>query len=152
VEREQRGQASRWKTRVLTARAQAGKKHQPNPTFYRRRTAPRETSSPTVTHLINGHILKPPRDQFERGQRLHHLRHSSAPADLVELAPRRANVGTKANTPPSLDDSHINTSKIEGPEDKPRKPGPRTTPMRRLKRSLRSGEPKQRRSKASGLG
>jgi hypothetical protein len=61
------------------------------------------------------------------------------------------NVGTKANMPPSLDDSHINASKIEGPEDKPRKPGLRTTPMRRLKRSLRSGEPKRRPSKASGL-
>jgi hypothetical protein len=53
---------------------------------------------------------------------------------------------------PSLDDSHINVSKIEGPEDKPRKPGPRTTPMRTLKHSLRSGEPKQRPSKASRLG
>jgi hypothetical protein len=43
---------------------------------------------------------KPPRDHFERGQRLHHPAESSAPADLVELVPRRANVGAKANTLP----------------------------------------------------
>jgi hypothetical protein len=43
---------------------------------------------------------KPPRNHFERGQRLHHLATSSAPNDLVELVPRRANVGAKANTPP----------------------------------------------------
>jgi hypothetical protein len=43
---------------------------------------------------------KTPRDHFERGQRLHHLETSSAPDDLVELVPRRANVGAKAKTPP----------------------------------------------------
>jgi hypothetical protein len=43
---------------------------------------------------------KPPRNHFERGQRLHHLATSSAPGDLVELVPRRANVGAKAKTPP----------------------------------------------------
>jgi hypothetical protein len=43
---------------------------------------------------------KPPRNHFERGQRLHHLATSSAPDDLVELVPRRANVGAKAKTPP----------------------------------------------------
>jgi hypothetical protein len=43
---------------------------------------------------------KPPRDHFERGQRLHHLATSSAPDDSVELVPRRANVGAKAKTPP----------------------------------------------------
>jgi ribonuclease HI len=32
--------------------------------------------------------------------RLHHLATSSAPDDLVELVPRRANVGAKAKTPP----------------------------------------------------
>jgi hypothetical protein len=42
----------------------------------------------------------PPRNHFERGQRLHHLATSSAPDDLVELVPRRANVGAKAKTPP----------------------------------------------------
>jgi hypothetical protein len=41
---------------------------------------------------------KPPRNHFERGQRLRHLATSSAPDDLVELVPRRANVGAK--TPP----------------------------------------------------
>jgi hypothetical protein len=44
---------------------------------------------------------KPPRNHFERGQRLHHLATSSAPDDLVELVPRRANVGAKAKTSPS---------------------------------------------------
>jgi hypothetical protein len=43
---------------------------------------------------------KPLRDQFERGQRLHHLATSSAPDDLVELVPRRANVRAKAKTLP----------------------------------------------------
>jgi hypothetical protein len=43
---------------------------------------------------------KPPRNHFERGQRLHHLATSSAPDDLVELVPRRANVGAKTKTPP----------------------------------------------------
>jgi hypothetical protein len=43
---------------------------------------------------------KPPRNHFEQGQRLRHLATSSAPDDLVELVPRRANVGAKAKTPP----------------------------------------------------
>jgi hypothetical protein len=43
---------------------------------------------------------KPPRNHFERGQHLCHLATSSAPDDLVELVPRRANVGAKAKTPP----------------------------------------------------
>jgi hypothetical protein len=43
---------------------------------------------------------KPPRNHFERGQRLHHLATSSAPDDLVELVPRRANVGAKAKMLP----------------------------------------------------
>jgi hypothetical protein len=43
---------------------------------------------------------KPTRNHFERGQRLHHLATSSAPDDLVELVPRRANVGAKAKTIP----------------------------------------------------
>jgi hypothetical protein len=43
---------------------------------------------------------KPPRNHFERGQHLHHLATSSAPDDLVELVPRRANVGAKAKTLP----------------------------------------------------
>jgi hypothetical protein len=43
---------------------------------------------------------KPPRNHFERGQRLHHLATSSAPDDLVELVPQRANVVAKAKTSP----------------------------------------------------
>jgi hypothetical protein len=43
---------------------------------------------------------KPPRNHFERGQRLRHLAMSSAPDDLVELVPQRANVGAKAKMPP----------------------------------------------------
>jgi hypothetical protein len=43
---------------------------------------------------------KPPRNHFERGQRLRHLATSSALDDIVELVPRRANVGAKAKTPP----------------------------------------------------
>jgi hypothetical protein len=43
---------------------------------------------------------KPLRNHFERGQRLHHLATPSAPDDLVELVPRRANVGAKAKTLP----------------------------------------------------
>jgi hypothetical protein len=43
---------------------------------------------------------KPPRNHFKRGQRLHHLATSSAPDDLVELVPWRANVGAKAKTLP----------------------------------------------------
>jgi hypothetical protein len=43
---------------------------------------------------------KPPQNHFERGQRLHYLATSSAPDDLVELVPRRANVGAKAKTLP----------------------------------------------------
>src|SRR5688572_15534185 len=42
---------------------------------------------------------KPPRNHFLRGQRLCYLATSSAPDDLVELVPRRANVGAKAKTP-----------------------------------------------------
>jgi hypothetical protein len=43
---------------------------------------------------------KPSWNHFERGQRLHHLATSSAPDDLVELVPRRANVGVKAKMLP----------------------------------------------------
>jgi hypothetical protein len=43
---------------------------------------------------------KAPRNHFERGQRLHHPAPPSAPDDLVELVPRRANVGAKAKMPP----------------------------------------------------
>jgi hypothetical protein len=43
---------------------------------------------------------KPPRNHFERGQRLHHLATSSTPDDLVELVLRRENVGAKVKTLP----------------------------------------------------
>jgi hypothetical protein len=43
---------------------------------------------------------KSPRNHFERGQRLRHLATSSASDDLVELVPRRANVGAKAKMSP----------------------------------------------------
>jgi hypothetical protein len=55
---------------------------------------PQSNSTPS----INGHVKNP--HHFERGQRLHHLATPSAPDDLVELVPRRANVGAKAKTPP----------------------------------------------------
>jgi hypothetical protein len=60
----------------------------------------RKTHSPTVTRPSTVTLQKPLRDHFERGQRLHHLAASSAPDNLVELVPRRANVGAKANTLP----------------------------------------------------
>jgi hypothetical protein len=60
----------------------------------------REPRSPAVTRPSMVTFQKPPRDHFERGQRLHHLATSLVPDDLVELVPRRANVGAKANTLP----------------------------------------------------
>jgi hypothetical protein len=51
-------------------------------------------------HVHQWSPQKPPRDHFERGQRLHHLATSSAPDDSVELVPWRANVGAKAKTLP----------------------------------------------------
>jgi hypothetical protein len=61
---------------------------------------PRATRSSTVTRPSTVTFQKPLRDHLERGQRLHHPAESSAPADLVELVPRRANIGAKANTLP----------------------------------------------------
>ena len=62
----------------------------------------RHFRKPTVQqyHVHQRSYQKPLRNHFERGQRLHHLATSSAPDDLVELVPRRANVGAKAKTPP----------------------------------------------------
>jgi hypothetical protein len=51
-------------------------------------------------HIRQRSHQKPPRNHFERGQRLHHLATSSTPDDLVEPVPRRANVGAKAKTLP----------------------------------------------------
>jgi hypothetical protein len=55
---------------------------------------------PLYIHRARRFGKKPPRNHFERGQRLHHLATSLALDDLVELVPRRANVGAKAKTPP----------------------------------------------------
>jgi hypothetical protein len=73
-----------------------------------RRTAPpfihrtRRFGKPAVQqyHVHQRSHQKPPRNHFERGQRLHHLAMSSAPDDLVELVPWRANGGAKAKTLP----------------------------------------------------
>jgi hypothetical protein len=51
-------------------------------------------------HIHQRSHQKPPRNHFERGQRLHHLATSSTPDDLVEPVPRRANVGVKVKTLP----------------------------------------------------
>jgi hypothetical protein len=48
---------------------------------------------------------KPPRNHFERGQRLHHLATSSAPDDSVELVPRRQMLGRRRRRYPSLQPS-----------------------------------------------
>jgi hypothetical protein len=53
---------------------------------------------PPVAPLISGTGNR--LHNFERGQRPHHLATPLAPDDLVELVPRRANVGAKAKTPP----------------------------------------------------
>ena len=75
------------------------KKRRPPPPFIHRA---RRFGKPTVQQYgVNQRSCqKPPRNHFERGQRLHHLATSSAPDDLVELVPRRANVGAKAKKPP----------------------------------------------------
>ena len=75
------------------------KKRRPPPPFIHRA---RRFGKPAVQQYgVNQRSCqKPPRNHFERGQRLHHLATSSAPDDLVELVPRRANVGAKAKMPP----------------------------------------------------
>jgi hypothetical protein len=62
----------------------------------------RRFGKPAVQHCsVNQRSCqKPSWNHFERGKRLHHLATPSAPDDLVELVPRRANVGAKAKTPP----------------------------------------------------
>jgi hypothetical protein len=70
------------------------------PTFYRPGAAPRELNSPTVTRLVNGHISKKTcRTTSSEGSIFAILRQISSPADLVELVPRSANVGAKAQRP-----------------------------------------------------
>jgi hypothetical protein len=75
------------------------KKRRPPPLFMHRA---RRFAKPAVQQYgVNlRSCQKPPRNHFERWQRLRHLATSSAPDDFVELVPRRANVGAKANTPP----------------------------------------------------
>jgi hypothetical protein len=104
-EQEQGGQTSS-KTvekaaRVFTERGRMKFKtrHPPPPFIHRAR----RFGKPAVQQYgVNQRSCqKPPWNHFERGQRLHHLATSSAPDDLVELVPWRANVGAKAKTPPS---------------------------------------------------
>jgi hypothetical protein len=75
------------------------KKRRPPPPFIHRA---RRFRKPAVQQYgVNQRSCqKPPRNHFERGQRLRHLATSSAPDDFVELVPQRANVGAKAKTPP----------------------------------------------------
>jgi hypothetical protein len=61
---------------------------------------PRETCSPTVTRPSTVTFQKPRETTSSEGSVFTILRWSLAPADLVELVPRRENVGAKANTPP----------------------------------------------------
>jgi hypothetical protein len=86
--------------RVLTERRKIKFKtrHPPPPFIHRAR----RFGKPAVQQYgVNQRSCqKPPRNHFERGQRLYHLATSSAPDDLVELVPQRANVGAKAKTPP----------------------------------------------------
>jgi hypothetical protein len=87
-------------TRVFTERGRINfKTRRPPPPFIHRA---RCFGKPAVQQYgVNQRSCqKPPRNHFERGQCLHHLATSSAPDDLVELVPRRANVGAKAKTPP----------------------------------------------------
>ena len=103
-EQEQGGQTSS-KTvekaaRVFTERGRIKfKTRRPLPPFIHRA---RRFGKPAIQQYgVNQRSCqKPPRNHFERGQRLRHLATSSAPDDLVELVPRRANVGAKAKTPP----------------------------------------------------
>jgi hypothetical protein len=86
--------------RVFTERGKIKfKTRRPPPPFIHRA---RRFGKPAVQQygVSQRSCQKPPRNHFERGQRLRHLATSSALDDLVELVPRRANVGAKAKTPP----------------------------------------------------
>jgi hypothetical protein len=103
-EQEQGGQTSSgWFEKEVRVFAERGKikfkTRRPPPPFIHRA---RRFGKPAIQqYSINQRSCqKPPRNHFERGQRLHHLVTSLAPDDLVELVPRRANVGAKAKTPP----------------------------------------------------
>jgi hypothetical protein len=103
-EQEQGGQTSNRKVekaaRVFTERGKIKfKTRRPPPPFIHRA---RRFGKPAVQQYgVNQRSCqKPPGNHFERGQRLRHLATSSTPDDLVELVPRRANVGAKAKSPP----------------------------------------------------
>jgi hypothetical protein len=103
-EQEQGGQTSSERfekaVRVFAERGKIKfKTRRPPPPFIHRA---RRFGKPAIQqYCVNQRSCqKTRRDHFERGQRLHHLATSSAPDDLVELVPRRANVGAKAKTPP----------------------------------------------------
>jgi hypothetical protein len=85
--------------RVLRRAERVPDPRRPAPLFIHRT---RRFGKPTVQQyrVRQRSHQNPPRNHFERGQRLHHLATSSAPDDLVELVPRRANVGAKAKTLP----------------------------------------------------
>jgi hypothetical protein len=87
------------KARVLRRAEREPNPRRPTPLFIHRT---RRFGKPAVQQyrVRQRSHQKPPRNHFERGQRLHHLVTSSAPDDLVELVPRRANVGAKAKTLP----------------------------------------------------
>jgi hypothetical protein len=87
------------KARVLRRAEREPNPRRPTPLFIHRT---RRFGKPAVQQyrVRQRSHQKPPRNHFERGQRLHHLVTSSAPDDLVELVPRRANVGVKAKTLP----------------------------------------------------
>jgi hypothetical protein len=97
---EQGGQASSSGKLGFLQRERKTGPGRPRSPFYRQKATPLATHSPPVTRPSTVTFQKPPRDHFERGQHLHHLSESLAPADLVELVPRRANVGVKTNTLP----------------------------------------------------
>jgi hypothetical protein len=99
--KEGRRAARQWKKRLGFSRsAESGVQNAPTPTPFIHRA--RRFGKPAVQQYgVNQRSCqKPPRNHFERGQRLRHLATSSALDDFVELVPRRANVGAKAKTPP----------------------------------------------------
>jgi hypothetical protein len=70
------------------------------PPLFIHRTRRFEKPAVQQYHICQRSHQKPPWNHYERGQRLHHLATSAAPDDLVELVPRRANVGAEAKTLP----------------------------------------------------
>jgi hypothetical protein len=94
------GERFQKEARVLRRAERVSDPRRPAPPLFIHRT--RRFGKPAVQQYCfrqRSH-QKPPRNHFERGQRLHHLATSLAPDDLVELVPQRANVGAKAKTLP----------------------------------------------------